>query len=327
MDAPEPVAAGEPREEEEGYRFVLPRRPLPGGTWLPSRCVVEVTPTSLRVREELGPLHWTWHHHWSADTLFQVANRGERGSGGPVLGLRAKDGDGESWFALGYPEAKLGELAERLRAAQVEWAGRRAGAATLPGFPVAGSKGAAIRVERSPGGLRIDVPPLGLGKGAPGLFRGGLALCAFTLLAAAMMLTRGGPPGADMAIAGLVLALFFAIGALLTVTGWNMATRRASVTLDEDDLRVTRHSIFGVDSKSFPRFSITNVARGPSGMVVNNKPIDELQIFVRGRKALGMMSQRSDEEIERVALALTEELSGPGITCESDSPPPRPPAP
>lgn len=298
-------------DEEEGYRFLLPQRSGELAEFLHSRCRVEITPSDVRVRELIGPLYWTWNHAWSPETEFSITELNDRSSTRRNSAIRMLGGTREPLIAPGYSEEKLTQLVQHLRAAQIEWAPRHSsfeGEALPVSRP---GKRSDIRVQHTPDGLHADIPPLGLVEGSKGLWVLGLIFCAFSIVAGSFVVLTAGSTmrGTDMAFVGMALSFFALIGALMAGIGWNMAKRRATITLDDDWLDVTRTSILGVSNKRIPRISITNVAIGPSGIVVNGAPLNELQVFSRGRKVLGMMSQRSDEDIKRLALVLNNTLS------------------
>ena len=90
----------------------------------------------------------------------------------------------------------------------------------------------------------------------------------------------------------------------MMVRAWTLGQRTALLTVDPDGLSIDRHSPFRDERNHFSRHIIDEVRVGPSGMKVNDTPVMELQVWVKGEKALGMLSQCTAEQCQEIAVAL-----------------------
>jgi hypothetical protein len=310
---------------------------------LHSRCVVELTPDSLRVVERIGPLSFARRR--DARRLRDIAldeHAPPRGGGGPWherWGLRATFRDGPRLrFARGYERRRLEEVARHLAGAAAEWgadveargcrvleeqgeAGARREVPTgAPSSPEPASLpttaevplddarlavGGDIRLVRTADGVVVLVPPAGW-RGSLGLLPIG---AGFVLL---------GGFGTAIAIAGegsargaLVTLPFAVLGGVLLAIGRNLGQRRARLAVDARELVVEQRGSFGRRVRRFPLEEVEGVRVGPSGMRVNDRPVMELQVHAGGRKALGLLAQREEAECEAVADALHRAIFAP----------------
>lgn len=308
------------QQEEEGYRILLPRRQA----FPAAHCTVEITPQVLRVREAFGPFNWGWEQAWDRNTEFSVGLSGHGARSDGPFGILAEFEHGTRSFAAGYPQPKLEELAAQLNAAQQEWRDRpRQSPGALESHAPMGTE---IQYHKTAQGLRVEVPPAGLVKGSHGLWVMGLIFTGLPVLAGIggiARLIQGGGVGETLVV-GLMLSLFLLVGSIMLASAWNMGKRTAILELDAENLYVDRRSIFGKRHMTFARKTVTDVKCASSGMVVNGKAVMELQIFAHGRKAIGMLSQREDAELQRLAAKLMATLCEPveGADEGTDQSPP-----
>jgi hypothetical protein len=336
------MAPGDPTPDpENGYRYVLPKRPHPFQRFVTSRCTVEATPRELRVFDSFGPFKRDWSSPWDRDTQFRLELTGVSSS--DIWGLRVETGNEAVLVGAGYPKAKLQELEANLRAARMEWMGSEGSpadpprtqaptlapthepAAPAPPVPAQFPPGKAphtepfstestlLHIQESPHGVQVTVPPVGLGKGTHGLVVFALAFVGiplpFLLLGAVQTLFSEGL-GALLTTLPEILG-FGALSAALLLPVWNVGKRSAVLTVDAENLRITRKSIFGVQTFCYPRGDVTNVRIGDSLLQVNGKFIQELQVEVNRLQVVRMMTQRTNEEIQRTARALLAALRKP----------------
>lgn len=272
------------------------------------RCVVEITPESLRAIELIG-----FHERaeeWDSGSPLDavVVSRPERG--GASLALRVDFEHKPSlWLARGYPRSKLEELGKNLLEATREWSEPSGGLRPEPVEPE--ELETDIALLRTAEGLRFEVPAVGLGRGTG---RGFWMMAWFPLgFVALFELVKSGAGSGSFGWGdvgpSVFLMLFYAAGLGLLAVGWQLAFRTATLSIDDELLTVARRSPFGDSRQHFEREAIEDLRVGPSGLEVNDRQILELQIHAGGKKSLGMLSQRSVGELEWIVATLREELT------------------
>jgi hypothetical protein len=230
MDHTQPTNTDLTRDEQEGYRYLLPTRGGWIGAKLGCHCTLEITPFRLRVSESLGPFHRDTQHAWDHDSVFEVAEHTEHTRGHVLNGLRMTSAQGESWLTLGYPEEKLEQLCGHLRAAQLEWKERvPPPIGSEPEAPAMPSR-SEVQIHTTADGVHVDIPPMGLMRGSHGLWLiGTIFLSGSTAALLAFMFgILPAPAVGEIAILGLFLLLFGGFGALLMVSGWHLGRRSAT---------------------------------------------------------------------------------------------------
>ena len=75
-----------------------------------------------------------------------------------------------------------------------------------------------------------------------------------------------------------------------------------------DLLAFQQNSAFGMRKRQIPRQQITGVTVGPSGTTVNDRPLLELQIAVRGASSEGMLVGLPVAELDWIAATLRQAL-------------------
>ncbi len=164
-------------------------------------------------------------------------------------------------------------------------------------------------------GFTLAVPAAGLIKGSKGLFIFAIVWDAFIAVFAVIMvlaMTGGETSGNDAPhpAALLFLVPFFAVGIGLFVASIKMGRTRVLIAVTEDLLAVRRVTPFGMREHRIPREAIASIRRGPSGMSVNNVPVMELQLRHTNGKKFGILSQRTNGEIDWIAAQLNNGLFG-----------------
>ena len=176
-----------------------------------------------------------------------------------------------------------------------------------------------IEVVRKNGSLAFNVPPAGR-KGAHGLYGFSIAWLGFTSLISIFLLssTIFGDDGllekeGIWGVLGLCafLLLFLGAGVGMFLSALNLAKRSVMLGVDKGMLFIERKSIFGTKWIEFEQKDVASIAKGNSGMEINDVPVTELQITNAEGKTQGLLSQLSDAEISWLAHELTEELGVP----------------
>ena len=283
----------------------------------------------VRITECAGPFRWSRRIKTDSIVAFEVAHAGkalEASSGSAPAGLpsgllslgalAARKRFGKpALLLLGYPrdwvEAMAGELSSvlsvyghKVAVAQVE--------VSRPGSPVpppaevlerpAGSN--VIMVE-TPEGIQLDIPPRGFFKESHGLFVFGVLWCLFV---GAFTFAMGRGTGWKDFGALAFIALFWCVGLTMVTIGLHLGTRRWTLKADSFRLQVVRNSILKRREWSWQRTDIRRIQAGRSGVEVNHRPLDELQVHpVAGRKK-GFMTGRSFEELSWMATLLSKAL-------------------
>jgi hypothetical protein len=160
----------------------------------------------------------------------------------------------------------------------------------------------------------VVIPPAGLRKGSKGMLNMGIFWCLFMGVFTGVAFGTGKgahevPWGVCMFIAG-----FWLIGLGLLAGAINMGRRRATISVENGDLRLEQHGPFGIKRCQWRRGDIASVQAGPSGMKVNDVPVIELQIHPAAGKKAGFFSGRSDEELGWIATKLRRALSVPATS-------------
>jgi hypothetical protein len=160
--------------------------------------------------------------------------------------------------------------------------------------------GSTISVDRFPDGLTITVPPAGL-KGAKGLFFFAVVWDVIVVFITAMfvIIFVGGNQKQDapLWVFPLFMSIFWLVGLGVTLGAINMARRRAALAVTGGTLMVLQTGIFGSKQRDWPPGEVSAVCVGPTGMTVNDVPIEELQIYDRSRHKFGLLAGRTDEEL------------------------------
>lgn len=199
-----------------------------------------------------------------------------------------------------------------------------------------------IVVTRREGELSFEIPAEGYLKGSSGLGCFGLFWNGFMLVFSVGAIiglinnswtNSSGAPATTtdkFLIAGFLL-LFWAVGIGLSSFAYVMGNRRSTIDVVGDALLITRHSPMKSAIHEFTADQIDSIKAGPSGVEVNDEPVLELQIRLhepipgskkRGEAArkLGMLMQRSDEEVKWIAAELNAALASYKSAHATESP-------
>lgn len=170
-----------------------------------------------------------------------------------------------------------------------------------------------IIVDRRADGLTLTLPPQGFKKGSKGLFGFAVIWNVFIsifIVVIIVQLVRGQPlksEDGDLISAwwGLLFMVpFIAVGVGVMLAAMNMAKRRAVIDVIGQTLLLTRQSIFRTKQEEWRADRIICVETGASGTEVNDRPIMELQIRLKGGKHVGCLSQLDNDELDWLAAEI-----------------------
>lgn len=225
-------------------------------------------------------------------------------------------------YPLGILRPLARVLAEAAGSAKAEYspAGRQA-AATIPALheegaadPVPKPASSDIRFEKTASGVAISVPPAGFLKGSHGLSLGLLVVAVMIVIL--VFLLFAGSSFRDRNVFWellVVLFVFFLIEGALLIVALNMGSRRTLLAVSRDRLGYRRTSLFGITERQIPLAQIESICLGPTGVVINNRPLLELQIHLKGgQKKIGILSERTTAELEWLADELRRAIAAAG---------------
>jgi len=169
-------------------------------------------------------------------------------------------------------------------------------------------EGSKIAVDKFEGGLTIQVPPAGVWKGSSGMFFFALIWNGFMTVFTSAMICGGlnaenKPDETALWVLPLFLLLFWAVGIGMLLGALNMGRRSAMFAIAGSNLLVMQKGIFGTKRREWPVEEISSIALGPSGMKVNDRDVNQLQIHAAGDK-LGLLTGRDEQELEWLACEL-----------------------
>ncbi len=303
------------------------------------RTEVIVRGETLVTRERGGLFRWT--RKIPIEIIMKLQIAGGRSSDGlaSMAALVADVGEKQPrWIAAGYTTELLEPLAENLarylreyrvlESIQVEQvepqpteskaSGVDSESVTQLAEPVLQPTGSRAVLERfEGGGITLNVPAAGIIRGSKGLFFFSIFWTLFTGGICCVFFFASGKAG-DWKMLLLVVPfslVFVGVGVGMMVAAINMGTRRVAVAVFDGSLMLMRKGVFGTKKAEWTAEEIESVGVGPSGMEVNDVPVLEFQVVVRGSKH-GMLAGHPTDELEwiadevRRALDRTSEMGG-----------------
>ena len=252
---------------------------VPSRIWASTRSKIQIDRQVLRYSEHAWPLWWSWSRPIKAVRGFEVE------SGGAIIdalvGFLFKDkfsvghrsmGPDESaalcadcrdvpslTCARGYPAELIGGLVDHMTHAV-----QSRGLSDLSGVddpvhtadspdPPAGS---GMTVERTDGGLTIQVPSLGLWRGAPILMIFAVVFLFFSVVATWAIVT-----GADVEhwLAYVFVVLFWAVGLGMLTGAIQFGKRPAIIDVVADRLLITKATWSGLKQHEFEAHQISGI--------------------------------------------------------------------
>lgn len=302
-----------------------------------SRCTVEVTADKIRVTERLGIIWWSWTRK-TAD-LASLLPCGPEPASNPdanylsqttyvIKTIQATGAEGKQDLTIGagYPCSLLQvletELSEKtglpLDKSAEEEQEEDASEEPVEAAARADSQAAEqppqtdIVLQNLPDGVGISVPPVGIWRGSKGLFLMALIwnamMAGFVVMLVVSMVRHGSTDDAPPFTLVLFVGVFAAFGVVLLLSAINMGTRRALIAVSGGVLTIRRIGPFGTKEHRFARGEVLAVRMGQSGIEVNNRPLMELQVIPAGGRKVGILTQRTEEELRWLAAVLRRAL-------------------
>jgi len=295
------------------------------------RSRVEWKDGQLLAAELLGPFWWTRRMPRKALRKLGVSASTTRNADGPVQeypklsALVAEYEDGsKKLLVLGYPKDWLLGVAQELKNYAGGGDGLSAGpievVETTPLNPndvdtVQQPAGSRVQVEERVNGIRLTVPPAGLGEGSKGLFFFALLWCGFMTVFTTVAIVAGFDSkdkgdGAVWVFVGFI-TVFWGIGAGLMAAALNMGKRTATFMVEGGELRIETKGLFGVKQWVWRRDEVAAIRVDNSNVEVNDRPVLNLQIFPRTGKKTGLLAGRNEDELRWMATRLRGALKVP----------------
>jgi hypothetical protein len=172
-------------------------------------------------------------------------------------------------------------------------------------------------------GIELSVPSPGLWKGSQGLLAFGIIWCVVLglittgfALGARQTTSRNslGPLGT-----ALILAGFWGIGAGTVLGGIHLGTRRWSLHADPQRLHIALQSALRFREWQWPAPDIREIKVGDSGVTVNNRRLEQLQIHPRAGHKTGLLTGRNHAELGWIATVLRQALRLPAVASAGNS--------
>ncbi|MGQ9663299.1 MAG: hypothetical protein ACUVWX_13320 [Kiritimatiellia bacterium] len=296
-----------------------------------------LTPDRLSVLEKCGPFRWRSSCKLGDIRRFLLRRGVEIPHFDPTHFLHViadaavlvaeSEAERRVYIAPAYPLHILRPLArvlaEAAGSAKAEYspAGRQA-PATISALheedaadPVPKPTSSDIRFEKTASGVAISVPPAGLLRGSHGLFLGSLVVSVMIVILFFLFVFAGPSLRERNAFWGLLVVLFvlFLIEGALLIVALNMGSRRTLLAVSRDRLGYRRTSLFGATERQIPLAQIESICFGPTGVVINNRPMLELQIHLKGgQRKIGILSERTTAELEWLADELRRAIAAAG---------------
>jgi hypothetical protein len=292
---------------------------------------IHITPDRLRAIEVLGPFRLGLSRRLDDLRRFGLTPLKVTGKNGvestpfgaDAMLLRA-EGPGSRFLLIapGYPAGVLEVLAHDLSLRVPAAASPRTAPVPLPVVvetpdgevvggepPVEKPARTTISFQDVADGFAITVPPAGLWRGSKGLFFFALLWNGF--VGAFMVVALRSSSGAGAMGIFLFLSLFAAIGIGILLLSIHMGRMRTLIVSAKGRLALRRISPLRRKEETWAIPEILAVRIGPSGMEVNDRPVPELQIHLRSGRKVGLLAERSDEEIRWLAWLIRQRLNVP----------------
>jgi len=170
--------------------------------------------------------------------------------------------------------------------------------------------GASGTLTETEDGISISLPALGYFKGTKGLGMFAIVWMAFIAVFSFVFVgafTRSRFGGTEI-FALLMLAVFWAAGLGMVFCAVRSGRRRGVIDVVGRDLLITRQSVGKPVAESWAGEEIDRVVVGPSGTEINQKPVLELQVWLKDGVKRGFFPERRDDELRWIAGEITAAL-------------------
>ena len=295
------------------------------------RVRVEWKDKKLSAVEIAGPLRWRRWVSKGKDSIRKLSvNFGVKSNGKPVTSgpladfatlLAEFDQSKPRVVIFGYPREWLEALASDLS----ECAGAVASSGDRPAVEVVDWRegkpepdtiekpvGSLVQMEEQVNGVTFVLPPVGVRKGSIGLLGFGIFWCVF-------MAVFTGIAGVGAAHSSkpapwpvwLFVAGFWLIGIGLIAASIRLGRIRGTIRALGGTLQVEQDGMFGTRQWEWRREEIAALRAGDSGVSVNNRRLQELQIHPVTGKKVGLFVGRDPEELAWIAFELRKPLGVP----------------
>jgi hypothetical protein len=177
-----------------------------------------------------------------------------------------------------------------------------------------------VNLEEHADGVTLIIPPLGLWRGSMGLFFAGLMISAVAGVISLLIL----PP--MIAInqfdlpALIPVGLFFVGGLVMLTIAVHMGRRRSVIAVVGGRLMVMQTGLFGSWRREWDRDDLNTITINPCAIVVNNRPVPQLQIQPFEGARISLLTGRDETELDWIAAVLSRALKLTGEPGEFEEP-------
>ena len=162
-------------------------------------------------------------------------------------------------------------------------------------------------VEEKPYGFTLIVPPAGIVKGSHGMFWGALIFELATILFTVGFMYKSDSSKLQAGFL-LFISFFHLVGLGMMFSSWVMGRRKSILAIADRQLAFVRMSPLGSQTKEFAADEIRAVRVGPSGLSINDIPVQELKLIDQKGQSFGLLAQCSDEELDWIAGRIRQAL-------------------
>lgn len=286
------------------------------------------TRETLRVTEIAGPFRWSRKVKLTDIERLQVAAAVQKQSSAPTpagpgqlgaLGAALRNGK-KMPLLIAYPRDWLEPLAEELSGLmQLGGAPVTVENVAMPAQPGAvlceevqqQPAGSNARLVETAGGVELELPSKGFWKESGGLLVFSLLWCGFMVVFTTAMVAGSikGHTAASAALGLLAfLAVFWTIGLGLLLLAIHLGTRRWAVKADERHLEAAVRSAVRSRNWQWGASDLRELKVGDSNIEVNNRRLQELQVYARSGKKTGLLRGRDPVELAWIATRLRRVL-------------------
>lgn len=175
------------------------------------------------------------------------------------------------------------------------------------------------RVVERPGALEAEIPSRGFFKESHGFFIFGILWCLVTGLISFLFARDGLRSGSFTSGALLFGLIFWGIGLGMVLLGIHLGTRCWTLKSDGFRFEAVRRSALRRRQWTWNASELREIRVGPSGVEVNNRPLEELQVYPQSGKKTGLLGGRNHAELAWLATLLRRSLRLQPVTEDRDT--------